>query len=880
MAGGGLIQLVSYGAQDTYLTGNPQITFFKSYYRRHSAFATEDIEVPYSGTPGFGNRVSFTLSRNGDLVREISLEAKLPNIGQYTGWYYLYDPVTQTWNGPVAPGSFDVNEYPIYSGLDDITSNPAVFYYPPSPAQQQVVIAATKQARVIVQDKQWCPLVGYRLLKEVSLEIGGQMINKLYSDWLYIWSELTTPPGKLEKLVEMTGPMEPSVDIPESLYITLPFWFNGNPGLALPLIALQYHEVKVIVHLESFANLIIPTTVTTFGTTPVAPTPPAVPPQLTMWCSYVFLDTDERRRYAQLSHEYLIDQVQLVEDRITGQVANTSITFNNPVKELIWTVQKEGTENWLELSTGSRQAVTRYIVDHSKYYATSNLVMYGGSNWTAEGIPEGEDWIPVFSNEDDENSFQVPDIGYDLFLAGSNVRDKIEFWTNGYIKFDGLLDETLGDEDAYFPDGDTPKANSIHFGSDDMMVEVSAYKIVQEAGMNVLVYHSEAIVYNQTDTQTIHVCEVSIFENGDIRFSLPDSATLFLRNTANFGLTNGSVWLYRLPPPLQAGASYVLNFSTNFAIPYPVLARDPSILIIGQESDNNELPKAVRQSRFNNITYSETDFSLSTITTRPDVIYLFDNANIDEDPASARIIDWVKDGSLLVLNGGVANSQLNTTRTFGLYNSDDYSNGYYTDISTEKFAVPINNEFVKSVLPYAQTSFREIIYLAPDVQVLAYPNGLEGSYAALYTRKLGKGAILMDEIVVNGTANVNYRIQFWNEIYEWAAGTPTYASPVSETSLLLNGQKRFASRPGSYFGRVQPYQHHTHIPTRNDIHVYSFALRPEDHQPSGSLNFSRIDTAVLRNIVNYTEPSRLRVFAKSVNVLRIMGGMGGLAYMS
>ena len=94
--------------------------------------------------------------------------------------------------------------------------------------------------------------------------------------------------------------------------------------------------------------------------------------------------------------------------------------------------------------------------------------------------------------------------------------------------------------------------------------------------------------------------------------------------------------------------------------------------------------------------------------------------------------------------------------------------------------------------------------------------------------------------------------------------------------LVLNGNDRFSERPGSYFNMIQTYQHHENIPNNSGINVYSFALKPEEHQPSGTLNMSRIDTAVL-NVSSKVEGT-IYVFAVNYNVLRILSGMGGLAY--
>jgi len=107
-------------------------------------------------------------------------------------------------------------------------------------------------------------------------------------------------------------------------------------------------------------------------------------------------------------------------------------------------------------------------------------------------------------------------------------------------------------------------------------------------------------------------------------------------------------------------------------------------------------------------------------------------------------------------------------------------------------------------------------------------------------------------------------------------------NPVEVCKLQLNGQDRFTEREGSYFDRVQPYQHHCRTPSTG-INCYSFALRPEEHQPSGTCNFSRIDKATLQltvslNTVTGFRTAQVRVYALNYNVLRVMSGMGGLAY--
>ena len=235
--GGGLMQLVAMGAQDVYLTGNPQITFFKVVYRRHTNFSKECIAQQFNGQTSAGGTGTVTLSRNGDLIQEI----------------YVRMPITVNGtNGADCSG----------------------------------------------------------LVKTVEVEIGGQKIDKHYAEWMNIYDDLFETNNKLVEVL-----YKPTDSTVSNVYVPLRFWFNRNPGLALPLIALQYHEVKINVTWgAAIAN-------NAMGT-------------CDLLVNYLYLDTDERRRFAQVSHEYLIEQVQY-----TGAETKSkfSLNFNHPVKALLWT---------------------------------------------------------------------------------------------------------------------------------------------------------------------------------------------------------------------------------------------------------------------------------------------------------------------------------------------------------------------------------------------------------------------------------------------------------------------------------------------------------------------------------------------------------------
>ena len=290
--GGGLLQLVAYGAQDVYLTGNPQITFFKVVYRRHTNFSIESIRQSFSGNFNFGNRVTSQISRNGDLVSKMILEVDLPQ---------LQNIPTNVWT--------------------DNTSQRYVNY------------------------------IGLRLIKSVELEIGGQKIDKQYSDWMYIWNELSLPIEKQTGYQTMVGADTDMTSFKDTkLYIPFEFWFCRNIGLALPLIALQYHEVKVNIEIETFNNCTYVGSAY-YKNTQLSATIKDIK-NATLYADYIFLDTDERRRFAQLSHEYLIEQLQYSgEDTIKQEQKSIQLTMNHPVKELVWTIKPDDNTVWYNYTT-------------------------------------------------------------------------------------------------------------------------------------------------------------------------------------------------------------------------------------------------------------------------------------------------------------------------------------------------------------------------------------------------------------------------------------------------------------------------------------------------------------------------------------------------
>jgi len=296
---GGLMQLVAYGAQDVYLTGQPKVTFFQAVYKRHTNFAMEVIQQTVNGSAGNSGRVSVTIARNGDLV-----------------------------------GNMYVALYPTQTAYSNLTSNNNVF------------------------DACW---IAERAIAAVELTIGGQRIDKHYQTWFRLYAECFL--GESDKicygkLASASAQVVTNTGVPR-VYLPLLFFFNRNPGLYLPLIALQYHEVRLDFDLTNYYQ-------SYFSTNAVE-----------VWANYVYLDTEERRRFAQKGHEYLIEQVQHTGGDTISSSSETSsalirLSFNHPVKELVWCYQNPATS-----ATTNLNALWNFSTGTSNVNVTINPTQVG-----------------------------------------------------------------------------------------------------------------------------------------------------------------------------------------------------------------------------------------------------------------------------------------------------------------------------------------------------------------------------------------------------------------------------------------------------------------------------------------------------------------------
>ena len=457
---GGLMQLVAYGAQDVFLTGTPEITFWKVSYRRHTNFAMESIEQTFSGQADFGRRVTCTISRNGDLAYRTYLQVTLPEINQ------------------------NMN-----AGADNDV-----------------------YAR-------WLDFIGEQLVAQVEVEIGGQRIDRQYGDWMHIWNQLTLSKeqqagyfkmiGNTTQLTYVTEPgfagvsgpcaasgapnqvCAPRNALPETtLYVPLQFWFCRNPGLALPLIALQYHEVKINIDFRPIGECLwaVDELSATSGSQSVSNAYQQSLVAASLYVDYIFLDTDERRKMAQNPHEYLIEQVQFTGDESVGSSSNKiKLNFNHPCKELIWVVQPDSNVDYCNSLVGGETLYKTLGAQPFNYTdaidALPNSVSaFGGADTdAAAGVSDMIDGSGLFNAEgsalaadtqglSDAGTFVLAETALDMHCWGENPVVTAKLQLNGQDRFSER-------EGSYF---DTVQPFQHHTRAPDSGVNVYSFALRPE----------------------------------------------------------------------------------------------------------------------------------------------------------------------------------------------------------------------------------------------------------------------------------------------------------------------------------------------------------------------------------------------------------------
>ena len=380
---GAIAQLVGYGAQDVYLTGNPQITFFKSVFRRYTNFATESIQQTFDGTVDFGKLPTVTIARNGDLLGAVWIEVTLPDLLSYditptpaegntsnvqtltanvytdsSGNYWQVrtgSAPNYSYANAIAVYDGVASYYQNYSELGNVSTYTGNITTWPYMIVSNTANAAIRNFTIPTANLRYANGIGYAVMKSVELEIGGQRIDKHYSEWWDVWSELTEKSEKLDGINAMIGKYDQTSyastwqrkqAAANTFYVPMRFCYNRNPGMYLPLVALSYHQVKLNFEFRNYLECIrcaYPVTALTSkaGALPLAFT------DCKIYADYVFLDAPERMRMSEIQHEYLVTQLQYQGDEPVPSPTDPNgtvnrkynLNFNHPVRELVWVYQ-------------------------------------------------------------------------------------------------------------------------------------------------------------------------------------------------------------------------------------------------------------------------------------------------------------------------------------------------------------------------------------------------------------------------------------------------------------------------------------------------------------------------------------------------------------
>lgn len=439
---GGLFQIVSYGSQDIFLTGTPQITFFKIIYRRHTNFAIESVQQHFIGIANFGEEMTSVVEKVGDLMSRVYLEIEIPKVNlskNYSQWkntlehtkaqldkiQHWYNLVSNyikanidvarnlmrmlncanismdeieniigndIFNGNVISSRNLIEEYIMTSRefrnideyanvnssdiLQQIRQLDIILIARSIISKSQLKSFITKQYYNILYDFYirvynlynktktlyqsmmdgthqerykfaWVEELGHAIIDKLDIKIGNQTIDTHTGDWLIIYNKLFLHQYQVDNYYKMIGNVpeltvfDDSIKNSYKLIIPFQFWFCRNTGLSLPLVALRYHDVIFTVKLKDLEKLCyveednsimdIPNLQSQYNINII---------DAKLYIDYIYLDSDERRRFAQSSHEYLIETVQYNEiEDIIGKQHNTHLNFSHPTKFIAWFVQ-------------------------------------------------------------------------------------------------------------------------------------------------------------------------------------------------------------------------------------------------------------------------------------------------------------------------------------------------------------------------------------------------------------------------------------------------------------------------------------------------------------------------------------------------------------
>ena len=816
--GGGIMQLIAYGAQDIYLTGNPQITFFKIVYRRHTNFSMETIKQNISGQSFIGidninNKATVTISRNGDLVTGVYVATKQTDINNLIG------------------------------------------------------------------------ICGDNLVEDVEIEIGGQRIDKHYKEWGQIWDELTIPVSKSEGYKYMTGSFNNSLVIgsetkQEMVRYPLKFWFCRNPGLALPLIALQYHEIQLKFtwgvgkyNTSSSDHLTRTNDKTESGGLPEQHS-------VEVWADYVYLDTDERRRFSQVSHEYLIEQLQIQKEK---DVSSESFKLNleHPIKELVWTTPNNTplTDQKIKLSINGHD---RFFERDKEYFTLEQPYKYHTS---IPGYNIKETEKPVLLNESifskDYTYENISDIGS---IDGDNV------FINKKITNKASSTSPLSSEDLntflFISSGGSANP-SIEFKIGDI-VRVNYYKI-----SDVQRNDSGGDINLQTKTVQRNYGGNGLGVTDDVSLRIEMLPIKESSTMLNSELINGT-WRDNIVRKIaKAEVAVAINIGSNS---FFVTAATGGALEIGDAVEVGGVTTTVAGPL-------AADGGLpapSNIdpTADPPAVYT-EVPGTPIEPAG-RFLIYIRDNTISAVAAGVIldfdRSHADQSIVGGLPESAPGVSLPPTTETTLHAGIQHDNH---NSTDGSEWSYHEDIVSAPSrprpvtlhTKVESTGDDPDNITSADHSIHTELNSSFLTQLEVTGNykdKNVENIVRNLTVIEVFKTST-LISGPSGEVKTIY--EIKFNDNMGVSGAATNALNHRVSFEIiarvqnpisrcsqlKKDIYVYSFCLEPEEHQPSGSCNFSRIDSAKL---MFSSSASISNIYAVNYNVLRIMSGMGGLAYSS
>lgn len=501
----GLIQIAAYGYQDLFLTGTPQITFFKSVYKKHTNFAIESIKLPIQGTVNFDTQIITTIPKNGDLLYRVYIEITLPSVNlinesyivdtvkineltatnQFTNklllkyndffkynfiilnglllesktvgasWFtiktliqsyitsyqqiinninIILDDVINLFNK-----KFPESDKQLYVG--SVTKNElfittinelAIFiksYYKDSQKKLLQTIFDNNTNITNIQSNSeyfaWIEKIGFYIFKKISLIIGPDEIVNMDGDYMNIFYQLNNNYLQTTQLEEMIGNV-PDIttysNIPKktrTLLIPIPLWFNFHNGNALPLVSMLYHDVELYLEFNSLENCCFYNGSSNINNLLKLG-------DCNLIVEYIFLDNDERIKYAQYSHEYLIQSVQTISSEATDVMEySLDIDFYHPIKDMFWIVREETQIHKYKL----------YNILHSAYiYEITSITITTTQEITTKIANKNKNLITIkFLISTIDNFFKINDIINIKYSKYYDGKYSIIYVNNNYI---------------------------------------------------------------------------------------------------------------------------------------------------------------------------------------------------------------------------------------------------------------------------------------------------------------------------------------------------------------------------------------------------------------------------------------------------------------